>query len=166
MEVHILIPLNRKKGIEIRVVGMDDGQDVKVTEQKLYSADSEKEIADKEKAEKPVREPRWAGEDNTICQYCGNTLVNAKTGRRKRFCGPECRRKWWNANRDLVEQGEGSKYRFVCKNCGKEFVAYGNPNRKYCSHECFVSAQFYDGETPATTSEEPDYSGTPIITLL
>lgn len=161
MEVHILIPSYGKKGIEIRVVGIDDGQNVKVTEQKYYTADTEKEIA-----EKPVHKSRWDGEDNTICQYCGNTLFNARTGRRKRFCGPECRRKWWNANRDKLQQGEESEYRFVCKNCGKEFVAYCNPNRKYCSHECYVSARFYGGETPAVTPEEPDYSGTPIITLL
>ena len=43
MEVHILIPPNGKKGIEIRVVGMDDGQDVTVTEQKFYTAAAEKE---------------------------------------------------------------------------------------------------------------------------
>lgn len=66
MEVHILIPPNGKKGIEIRVVGMDDGQDVTVTEQKFYTADAEKEKAEKKKAEKPVREPRWYGEDHTV----------------------------------------------------------------------------------------------------
>ena len=66
MEVHILIPPNGKKGIEIRVVGMDDGQDVTVTEQKYYTAAAEKERNEKEKAEKTVSEPRWEGEDNTI----------------------------------------------------------------------------------------------------
>lgn len=166
MEVHILIPPNGKNGIEIRVVGMDDGQDVKVTEQKFYTAAAEKELIEKEKAEKPVREPRWEGEDNTICQYCGKALFNARTGRKKRFCDKECRRKWWNENRDKAKPGADAIYTFVCFNCGKEFTSYGNPNRKYCSHECFVRARYYNGEELVTDPEEPDYSVSPTITLL
>lgn len=166
MEVHILIPPNGKKGIEIRVVGMDDGQDVTVTEQKFYTAAAEKEKAEKKKAEKPVREPRWYGEDHTVCQYCGKTLFNPRTGRKKRFCDEECRRKWWKENRDKLKLGDDSKYTFVCQNCGKEFFAYGDSKRKYCSQECYYSARFYGGEQPTADPEEPDYTVSPIITLL
>lgn len=166
MEVHILIPPNGKKGIEIRIVGMDEGQDVKVTEQKLISAAAGKEKAEKEKAEKIERAPRWDNEDNTRCRYCGKELFVARTGRKKRFCDQECRRKWWNENRDKINQGEDSVYTIKCAGCGREFTSYGNQNRKCCSHECYVSSRYYDGEAPAADPEEPDYSVTPTITLL
>ena len=180
MEVHILIPPNSREGIEIRIVGMDEGQNVKVTDQNYYTASSEREFAEIEKAEKPVRVPRWENEDNTVCQYCGKKLLNAKTGRKKRFCCEECRRKWWKDNRDKQKQGEDAIYTIKCACCGKEFKSYANPKRKYCSHECYISAKYYDGKPPelcrkkpatgrkppVAKPEEPDYSGTPTITLL
>ena len=166
MEVHILIPPNGKKGIEIRVVGMDDGQDVKVTEQKYYTAAAEKELSEKEKADKPLRVPRWENEDHFVCQYCGKELFHASTGRKRRFCDDQCRRKWWNDNRDKVKQGEGAIYTLKCEGCGKEFKSYANPNRKYCSRECYISSRFYDGEPLIANPEESDYSDSPTITLL
>ena len=32
--------------------------------------------------------------------------------------------------------------RRTCPSCGSTFYAYGNRNRKYCSHECYVEARF------------------------
>ncbi|RXM53885.1 RNA polymerase subunit sigma-70, partial [Clostridium tetani] len=30
--------------------------------------------------------------------------------------------------------------------CGKEFSAYGNKNRKYCSHNCYIRDRFWRDE--------------------
>ena len=33
-------------------------------------------------------------------------------------------------------------YHFVCACCGEPFTAYGNENRKYCSHSCYIAGRF------------------------
>ena len=87
-------------------------------------------------------------EDNNICSYCGKELIQTKTGRKKHFCNDVCRRKWWNQNRDKIRVSPSAIYSFTCKCCGKEFTAYGNTHRQYCSHECYISDRFWGGETP------------------
>ena len=34
-------------------------------------------------------------------------------------------------------------YIITCKQCGKKFTSYGNRNRKYCSHKCYIYHRFY-----------------------
>ena len=48
--------------------------------------------------------------------------------------------RWWNSHLHLVKRK--AMYDFVCPTCGKSFSAYGNRNRKYCSHECYIEARF------------------------
>lgn len=76
------------------------------------------------------------------CQGCGKPLVQPKTGRRRRFCSDSCRRAWWSAHPELVNRKESAFYSGTCANCGKPFIAYGNRNRKYCSHACYNQARF------------------------
>ena len=33
-------------------------------------------------------------------------------------------------------------YAYICPVCKKEFSVYGNANRKYCSHQCYVAGRF------------------------
>lgn len=33
-------------------------------------------------------------------------------------------------------------YAYTCAHCGKPFTAYGNKERKYCSHNCYISDRF------------------------
>ena len=84
-------------------------------------------------------------EDATVCTYCGKTLVQPSTGRRRRFCSPECRGKWWGQHRELARKNPKALYSFICQCCGKPFVAYANRDRKYCSRECFIDARFHGG---------------------
>jgi len=37
-------------------------------------------------------------------------------------------------------------YPAVCVRCGKEFLSYGNRKRKYCSHDCYIKARFWEVE--------------------
>ena len=38
---------------------------------------------------------------------------------------------------------ENAIYTYVCAACGKQFEAYGNNHRKYCSHKCYINDRFY-----------------------
>ena len=45
-----------------------------------------------------------------------------------------------NINLDKVSRK--AIYEFVCPACKKPFTAYGDKNRKYCCHECYVADRF------------------------
>lgn len=71
-----------------------------------------------------------------ICLNCG-----CEIDEKKKFCSPTCRQTWWNNHLDKVHRK--AYYSFTCKYCHKPFNAYGNKNRKYCSHECYIKDRFY-----------------------
>ena len=74
------------------------------------------------------------------CQCCGEPLLQVLGRKEKRFCSDKCRYKWWNTHLDKVKRR--ANYNFVCAYCKKPFVSYGNKNRKYCSHECYIADRF------------------------
>lgn len=78
------------------------------------------------------------------CPCCGKVLAQTPGKKPKKFCSDRCRMKWWNSHLDQVDRK--ANYSFVCPVCHKEFTAYGNANRKYCSHECYIKARFGGGE--------------------
>lgn len=74
------------------------------------------------------------------CLFCGKTVPQTPGRKEKKFCSDFCRNRWWNGNLDLVNRR--AMYEFVCPTCGKPFTAYGNRNRKYCSHACYIEDRF------------------------
>ena len=54
-----------------------------------------------------------------------------------------CRNKWWNSHLNLVNRK--AVYQYVCPGCKKEFSVYGNGNRKYYTHECYIKDRFGGG---------------------
>ena len=74
------------------------------------------------------------------CLGCGTPVHQVRGRKEKKFCSDRCRNKWWNANLDKVNRK--AQYTFVCSYCKKSFSAYGNKNRKYCSHECYILDRF------------------------
>ncbi len=74
------------------------------------------------------------------CRNCQKS-ISQLPGRKKRvFCSDTCRINWWNSHPEMVKRK--ALYSYTCACCGKSFVSYGNRNRKYCSHTCYVSARF------------------------
>ena len=71
---------------------------------------------------------------------CGKPIIQYPGRKEKKFCSDSCRNRWWNSHLHLVKRK--AMYDFVCPTCGKSFSAYGNRNRKYCSHECYIEARF------------------------
>lgn len=76
-------------------------------------------------------------ENSDVCRQCGKDLLSKKN---KKFCSNKCRYDWWNQNRVNTTV-------CTCAYCGSEFQSYGNKNRKYCRHSCFVAHRFNKGES-------------------
>ena len=80
---------------------------------------------------------------SNACPQCGGPVEQTSRTKPRRFCSASCRQSWWNANLGLVNRK--AVYRYQCKYCGKPFMAYGNRNRKYCCHSCYIAARFGGG---------------------
>ena len=81
--------------------------------------------------------------ESGICKYCG-IAVEQHVGRKtKKFCSDYCRMKWWNSHLDQVQRK--ATYNYICPVCKKAFSVYGNANRKYCSHACYIEDRFGGG---------------------
>ena len=78
-----------------------------------------------------------------FCLCCGVDVKQNPGRKLKKFCSDRCRNKWWNSHLDQVNRK--AHYEYICANCGKSFSAYGNPNRKYCCHECYIEDRFGGG---------------------
>lgn len=83
--------------------------------------------------------PKEEGEKK-FCLCCGIPVMQITGRKEKRFCSDKCRNKWWNSNLDQVNRK--ANYEYICSCCKKPFTAYGNKNRKYCSHECYILDRF------------------------
>ena len=80
-----------------------------------------------------------AEEAESFCLCCGSPLEHVPHKKKKKFCSDACRMKWWNSHQDQVQRK--AFYTFTCKCCGKEFIAYGNSHRSYCSKACASSSR-------------------------
>lgn len=77
------------------------------------------------------------------CKECGAALVQAEGMKTRLFCCAECRKKWWKEHPENLNKK--AVYTFICAGCGREFTAYGNSGRKYCSHACYIKDRFGGG---------------------
>ena len=89
-----------------------------------------------------------------LCSYCNKPLKQHKHGRQRRFCSDECRRAWWKENADKGNRKETAMYKAKCAYCGTEFESYGNKNRKYCSHDCYINDRFGKDKTLVNSTQE------------
>jgi len=79
------------------------------------------------------------------CKYCGRKLEKNHRGKPKKFCSEKCRREWWKENKDKHEKK--AFYTLTCQGCGIEFQSYGNKDRKFCTHACYIKHRFKGGDT-------------------
>lgn len=105
-----------------------------------------------------------SAENYNECKNCGALLEQPKIGRKRKFCCAGCRDKWWKENRDKIRKNPDAIYSFECRRCGKEFTAYGNANRQYCSHDCYIGERYWGGKRPNETIKI-DMSRRPRVTL-
>lgn len=76
----------------------------------------------------------------SACRHCGVALEQTPKAKPKKFCSEACRRAWWKVRPYLSERR--AFYSLTCAHCGKPFESYGNKNRKYCGHACYIEARF------------------------
>ena len=77
------------------------------------------------------------------CRECGDALVQNEGMKTRVFCSVECRKKWWKEHPEMLNKK--AVYPYTCAGCGREFTAYGNSKRKYCSHACYIKDRFKGG---------------------
>ncbi len=80
------------------------------------------------------------------CKQCHKEIPTVHGRKQPLFCSTECRRAWWKAHPDAAHPKKF--YTITCKGCGTVFRSYGNANRKYCSHACYVRSRFGGGDRP------------------
>lgn len=76
----------------------------------------------------------------SVCKNCGKEIKQRSGIKEIKFCNSFCRQSWWNHHQDQVKRK--AVYTFTCGCCGKEFTAYGNSHRKYCSHSCYIEGRY------------------------
>ena len=89
---------------------------------------------------KPVKTPVVYTEDISFCPNCGEEIRQIAKQTRKRSCCDKCRNEWRNSHTELIKRK--AYYEHTCQSCGKTFTSYGDRNRKYCCHECYVKERF------------------------
>lgn len=82
--------------------------------------------------------------DDEHCRECGRTLIQITGMKKRKFCAPECRVKWWASHPESIKHKAVCS--FKCPTCRREFPVYGNAARKYCSHGCYVADRFKSGD--------------------
>lgn len=82
-------------------------------------------------------------ETGRYCKECKTALVQAGGMKTRVFCSAECRKKWWKEHPEMLNKK--AVYPYTCAGCGREFTAYGNSGRKYCSHICYIKDRFKGG---------------------
>ena len=88
----------------------------------------------------PEPVPETAADRQFLCRYCGKPVAQNPGRKEKKFCSDSCRTLWWNSHLELVKRK--AIYHFTCPACGRDFTAYGNAHRKYCSHSCYIEDRF------------------------
>lgn len=91
--------------------------------------------------------PVYCDRDSDRCSECGKPIEQQE--KRRIFCSKACREKWWTENADKIDRK--AVYTFTCAGCGQTFTAYGNKNRKYCSHSCYIADRFGGGRKETIT---------------
>ena len=79
-------------------------------------------------------------ESKNLCKNCGESIEQLPGRKTRKFCSDKCRMTWWNSHTEEV--AKKSIYHLECQGCNKPFESYGNKNRKYCTHNCYISNRF------------------------
>jgi hypothetical protein len=81
-----------------------------------------------------------------LCLCCKNPIRQKKRGRTKKFCSNTCKYAWWKAHQERRSPKLAAIYQYICQHCGRQFSAYGNKQRKYCSHTCYIKSRYWGEE--------------------
>lgn len=74
------------------------------------------------------------------CLNCGKEINQNKNTKKRKFCSIECKNEWYKNHSEYIKRK--ANYEIECESCHKTFISYGNKNRKYCSHSCYIDSRF------------------------
>lgn len=125
-EQKIQIQQLRENGVGIKKIA----DTLKLTRDSVKSYCNRHHIAPKEKSDS----------DNDFCLYCFKKLVHTPKHKKKKFCGIECKQKWWSQHRELIKH----KKTVIChcKYCGSEFQRLPSSNQKFCNQKCYFAYRY------------------------
>lgn len=75
-----------------------------------------------------------------ICLYCGSHIEQSNKTKKRKFCSKKCKYLWWKEHPEYLKKK--AVYKIKCKCCHKYFTSYGNKNRIYCTHSCYIKDRF------------------------
>ncbi len=135
--------MQREQLIELRNQGVSYG---KIAEKLSLSKNTVKSYCQRHNLT-PTQTPssQKNAEPSSFCRLCGKPLTHTDGRKTLKFCSAQCRVLWWNSHLDQVNKK--AFYHFSCQCCGKQFSAYGNSKRKYCSHSCYINHRFKGGDS-------------------
>lgn len=84
------------------------------------------------------READTEGKENS-CLWCGKEYQTATTGRKRKFCSDQCRRKYYMLYPTTPRSSA------QCVYYGKVFERV-NSKQKFCSHEWYIKSRFWSKE--------------------
>ena len=85
------------------------------------------------------------GGEHIYCKNCMKKLNHTVQGRPKKFCSARCRAIWWRDNQNQPDKTKTAYDELTCQNCGRSFLSYANPARKFCGHPCYIEHRFRKG---------------------
>mgnify|MGYP002626074911 CR=1 FL=1 len=116
---------------KVRLINKINATDEEALNQEPQQQQQESDFTPEEKSKALSQQP---------CKYCGTMILQIPGRKEKKFCSDDCRNSWWNKHLTEVKRKNMTDY--ICPACGKTFSAYGKRNRKYCSHECYITDRF------------------------
>lgn len=90
------------------------------------------------------------------CLSCGTKLDHKLVGRPKKFCSDKCRRSHWEEHQDQHDKAKTAYDELTCQNCGRSFLSYANPSRKFCGHLCYIEYRFRKGVADDNSTKHRD----------
>ena len=77
--------------------------------------------------------------NNNYCINCGKEITQDKNTKKRKFCSIKCINEWYKNHSEYINKK--ANYEIECQCCHKTFISYGNKNRKYCSHNCYINGR-------------------------
>lgn len=94
---------------------------------------------------------RVTGDPVERCHRCGGKMPGLRgKGSHRKFCNPECHRRWHNERISKLRKSKPKKL-IKCKICFKEVISA--PNKKFCSKKC---KRINEQRTNHHASQTPD----------
>lgn len=64
---------------------------------------------------------------------------------------------WWKEHPEEAKHSREVTYECQYEYCSRYFYSYGNPDRKYCCHDCYIMDRFWNDPSSDTRVIKQDH---------